>query len=76
MKRQGYAIVFKKTILEKYIEKINGLHLMSSRCKICTLHYSNSIYHKVSHDATSYTLNGEIVMLESAIIYEPGKFIL
>ena len=63
---QGYCDVYKWTILKRRSPEVKCLHLMSSRCEMCTSSISNVIYHKFSHDAAFYTLNGKNinVMLE------------
>ena len=67
MRMQGYCDVYKWTILERTSPKVKCLHLTSSRREMCTSSVSNVIYHKFSHGASLYTLNGENVnvMLES-----------
>ena len=46
--------------------EVKCLHPTSSRREMCTLSVSNVIYHKFSHGAALYTLNGKNVnvMLE------------
>ena len=46
--------------------EVKCLHLTSSRREMCTLSVSNVIYHKFSHGAAFYMLNGKNVnvMLE------------
>ena len=46
--------------------EVKCLHPTSSSREMCTLSVSNVIYHKFSHGAAFYTLNGENVdvMLE------------
>ena len=63
---QGYCDVYKWTILERTSPEIKCLHLTSSKREMCTLRVSNVIYHKFSHGATFYMLNGKNVnvMLE------------
>ena len=67
---QGYCDVYKWTILKRTSPEVKCLHLTSSRREICTLSVSNVIYHKFSHGAAFYTLNGENVnvMLEFDIM--------
>ena len=61
--------VYKWTILKRTSPEVKCLHLTSSRRKMCTLSVSNVIYHKFSHGAAFYTLNGKNVnvMLELMI---------
>ena len=63
---QGYCDVYKWTILKRTSPEVKCLHLTSSGCEMCTLSVSNVIYHKFSHGAAFYTLNGKNVnvMLE------------
>ena len=67
MRMQGYCDVYKWTILKRTSPEVKCLHLTSSRREMCTLSVSNVIYHKFSHGAAFYTLNGKNVnvMLES-----------
>ena len=68
---QGYCDVYKWTILKRKSPEVKCLHLTSSRRKMCTPSVSNVIYHKFSHGAAFYTLNGKNVnvMLKLVIIY-------
>ena len=63
---QGYCDVYIWTILKRTSPEVECLHPTSSRREMCTLSVSNVIYHKFSHGATFYTLNGKNVnvMLE------------
>ena len=67
MRMQGYCDVYKWTILKLTSLEVKCLHPTSSRREICTSSISNVIYHKFSHGAAFYTLNGKNVnvMLES-----------
>ena len=67
---QGYCDVYKWTILKRTSPEVKCLHLTSSRREMCTLCVSNVIYHKFSHGAAFYTLNGKNVnvMLEFAFV--------
>ena len=69
MRMQGYCDVYKWTFLKRTSPEVKCLHLTSSRREMCTLSISNVIYHKFSHGAAFYTLNGKNVnvMLEYAI---------
>ena len=69
MRMQGYCDVYKWTILKRTSPEVKCLHLTSSRREMCTLSVSNVIYHKFSHGAAFYTLNGKNVnvMLEYRI---------
>ena len=51
--------------------EVKCLHPTSSRREMCALSVSNVIYHKFSHGAAFYKLNGKNVnvMLESIIIF-------
>ena len=66
---QGYCDVYKWTILKRTSPEVKCLHPTSSRREMCTLSVSNLIYHKFSHGAAFYTLNGKNVnvMLEFQI---------
>ena len=66
MRMQGYCDVYKWTIWKRTSPEVRCLHPTSSRRKMCTLSVSNVIYHKFSHGAAFYTLNGKNVnvMLE------------
>ena len=72
MRMQGYCDVYKWTILKRTSPEVKCLHLTSSRREMCTLSVSNVIYHKFSHGAAFYTLNGKNVnvMLESPISHD------
>ena len=61
-KKLVYCDIYKWTFLRWTLLEIKCLHSTS----LCTLSDSNVIYHKFSHGAVSYTLNGEnvYVMLE------------
>ena len=63
---QGYCDVYKWTILKRTSPEVKCLHLTSSRPEMCMSSVSNVIYHKISHGAAFYTLNGKNVnvMLE------------
>ena len=63
---QGYCDVYKWTILKRTSPEVKCLHLTSSRREMCTLSVRNVIYHRFSHGAAFYTLNGKNVnvMLE------------
>ena len=66
---QGYCDVYKWTILKKTSPEVKCLHPTSSRHEMFTSSVSNVIYHKFSHGAAFYTLNGKNVnvMLEYGI---------
>ena len=63
---QGYCDVYKWTILKRTSPEVKCLHPTSSRREMCTYSVSNVIYHKFSHGAAFYTLNGKNInaMLE------------
>ena len=61
MRMQGYCDVYKWTILKRTSPEVKCLHLTSSRRKMYTSSVSNMIYHKFSHGAAFYTLNGKRV---------------
>ena len=67
---QGYCDVYKWTILKRTSPEVKCLHPTSSRREMCTSSVSNVIYHKFSHGAAFYTLNGKNVnvILESYIL--------
>ena len=69
MRMHGYFDVYKWTILKRTSPEVKCLHPTSSRREMCTLSVSNVIYHKFSHGAAFYTLNGKNVnvMLEFKI---------
>ena len=66
MRMQGYCDVYKWTILKRTSPEVKCLHPTSSMREMCTSSVSNVIYHKFSHGAAFYTLNGKNVnvMLE------------
>ena len=66
---QGYCDVYEWTILKRTSPEVKCLHLTSSRREMCTLSVGNVIYHKFSHGAAFYTLNGKNVnvMLEYSL---------
>ena len=66
MRMQGYCDVYTWTILKRTSPEVKCLHPTSSRREMCTSSISNVIYHKFSHGAAFYTLNGKKVnvMLE------------
>ena len=66
---QGYCDVYKWTILKWTSPEVKCLHPTSSRREMCTLSFSNVIYHKFSHGAAFYMLNENNVnvMLETLI---------
>ena len=66
---QGYCDVYKWTLLKPTLPEVKCLHLTSSKREMCTSSISNVIYHKFSHGAAFYTLNGKNVnvMLEYVI---------
>ena len=70
MRMQGYCDVYKWTILKRMPLEVKCLHPTSPRREMCTSSGSNVIYHKFSHGATFYTLNGKNVniMLEFSIL--------
>ena len=59
MRLQGYCDVYKWTILKGTSPEVKCLHPTSSRREMCTWSVSNVIYHKFSHGAAFYTLNGK-----------------
>ena len=70
MKMQEYCDVYKWAILKHLSPEVKKcLHLTSSKREMCTLIVSNMIYHKFSHSAAFYMLNGKLinVMLEFQI---------
>ena len=66
---QVYCDVNKWTILKRTSPEVKCLHPTSSKREMCTSSVSNMIYHKASHGAAFYTLNGKNVnvMLESTL---------
>ena len=68
MRMQGYCNVYKCSILKRTSPEVKCLHLTSSKREMCTSSVSNVIFHKFSHCAVSYTLNGET--LTSCLEYE------
>ena len=77
MRMQGYCDIYKWTILKRTSQKVKCLHPTSSRRGMCTSSVSKVIYHKFSHGAAIYTLNGKNVnaRLEIVIIHWYGKAI-
>ena len=71
MRMQGYGDVYKGTILKQTLPEVKYLHPTSSRREMFMSSVSNMIYHKFSHGAVFYTLNGKNVnvMLEFEIIF-------
>ena len=69
MRMQGYIDVYKWTILKRTSPEVKCLHPTSSRREMCTSSVSNVIYHKFSHGAAFYSLNGKNVnvMLECSV---------
>ena len=67
---QGYCDAYKWTILKRTSPEVKCLHPTSSRREMCTSSVSNVIYHKFSHGAAFYTLNGKNVnvMLEYKLL--------
>ena len=67
MKRQDYCDVFLKIILKWTSTEAHVYIRHHQGAKFEHFNVSNVIYHKFSHGAVSYTLNGEYVnvMLES-----------
>ena len=67
---QGYCDIFSKDCFEAEVDRSTCLHVRSYQgAKVEHFDVSNVIYHKFSHGAISYTLNGENVnaMLELCI---------
>ena len=71
MRMQGHCDVYKWAILKRTSPEVKCLHPTPSRRKICMLSVSNVIYHKFSHGAAFYTLNGKKVnvMLELNLVH-------
>ena len=71
---QGYSIVYKWTILKRTSPEVKCLHSTSSKREMCTSSVNTVIYHKFSHGAAFYTLNGKNVnvMLELVFVHN-GK---
>ena len=63
---QGHCDVYKRTSLKRTSPEVKCLHPTSPRREMCTSSASNVIYHKFSHGAAFYMLNGKNVnvMLE------------
>ena len=59
MKMQGYCNILKWTLLRRTPSEVRCLHPTSSRQEICMPSVSNVIYHKFSHGAASYMVNGK-----------------
>ena len=74
---QGYCDVYEWTILKRTSPEVKCLHLTSSRREMCTSSVSNVIYHKFSHGAAFYTLNGKNVnvMLEYSLKHLQIQFL-
>ena len=75
MRMQEYCVVYKWTILKRTSQDVKCLQLTSSRREICMSGVSNVIYHKFSHGAAFYTLNGKNinVMLEFKFLLSNNK---
>ena len=75
---QGYCDVYKWTILKRTSPEVKCLHPTSSRREMCTLSVSNVIYHKFSHGAAFYMLNGKNVnvMLEFSLKNAERKILM
>ena len=71
MRLQGHCDVYKGTISKRMSPEsdVKCLRPTSSRHEMCTSSVSNMIYHKFSHGAAFYTLNGKNVnvMLEYSL---------
>ena len=69
-KTLGYRDFYEWILLRQMSPEVKCLHLTSSRHEMCTSCVSNVIYHKFSHDANFYTLDGKNVnvMLELEFI--------
>ena len=77
MRMQGYCDVYKWTILKRMSPEVKCFHPTSLWCEMCTSSVSNVIYHRFSHGAAFYMLNGKNVnpMLEYLImLYICTKF--
>ena len=63
---QGSCDVYKWTILKRTLPEVKCLHPTSSRREMCMWSVSSLIYHKFSHGAAFYMLDGKNVnvMLE------------
>ena len=74
---QGYCDIFSKDYFEADVDRSTCLHATSLRVKADHVDVSNVIYHKFSHGAVSYTLNGENVnvMLESRHIEQSNAVV-
>ena len=72
MRMQGYCGVYKWTILKRTSPEVKCLHPTSSRREMCTSSVSNVIYHKFSHGAAFYTLNGKNVHVMLELKRTPG----
>ena len=59
MKMQGYHNVFLKIILKRMSTEAHVYIRRHQGAKFENFDFSNVIYHKFSHGAVSYTLNGE-----------------
>ena len=66
MKMQAYCDVNRRTFLKRTSPEVKCLHPTSSKRDVRTSSFSNVIYHKFTHVADFYTLNGKNVnvMLE------------
>ena len=72
---QGYCDVYKWAILKRTWPEVKCFHPTSSRREMCMLSVSNMIYHKFSHGAAFYTLNGKNInfMLDFSLISKRKK---
>ena len=66
---QGYCDVYEWTTSKQTSPEVKCLHPTLSKCEMCMSSVSNVIYHKFSHGAAVYTLNGKNVnvMLEYVV---------
>ena len=55
---------------EADVAEVKCLHPTSSRPEMCTLRVSNVIYHKFSHGAAFYTLNGKNVNVMLELLFK------
>ena len=73
MRMQGYCDVYKWTILKRTLPEVKCLHPTSSMREICMSSVSYVIYHKFSHGAALYTLNGKNVNVMVECMFKPKQ---
>ena len=73
---QEYCPVYKWTILKQTSPEVKCLHPTSSRREMYTSSVSNVIYHKFSHGAAFYTLNGKKCLVVNHFVLYTDSMLL